>query len=163
MVFGILPPCAKCLALVNCRCNSSPLRCSHKNHGLHACNAMIYLISSTNITKSYTSLACDLVVRINSSELWLPPLRVMQATTWQLITFAGSKPSGRYYHVGAWSDAADGLYIHGGWTASVGLRRSGGSETRGSEAANRMSSGSSVGRLAVGMEREHGVVTRSFL
>ena len=38
----------------------------------------------------------------------------MQANTWQQITVAGNKPSGRYAHVAAWSDAADGLYIHGG-------------------------------------------------
>ena len=37
-----------------------------------------------------------------------------QATTWQLITFSGSKPSGRWKHAAAWSIAADGLYIHGG-------------------------------------------------
>ena len=87
----------------------------------------------------------------------------MQATTWQLITFAGSKPSALTGHVAAWSDAADGLYIHGGWTGSSwGLRRLGGSGTSGSEAIG-TSSGSSVGRLALGMEREHGVVVRLFL
>ena len=94
------------------------------------------------------------------SESLVAPLRVMQANTWQQITFAGSKPSARDRHAAAWSDAADGLYIHGGsLLIGWGLRRSGGSGgsgTSGSEAV-RTSCGNSVVRLALGMEREHGV------
>ena len=56
----------------------------------------------------------------------LPPLPGMQATTWQLISPSGSKPSARYGHVAAWSDAANGLYLHGGYASSgAGLGRSG--------------------------------------
>ena len=41
---------------------------------------------------------------------------VMQATMWELVTPSGSAPSARYSHVAAWSDAANGMYIHGGET-----------------------------------------------
>ena len=53
-------------------------------------------------------------------------LTVSQATTWELISFSGNKPSGRNNHVAAWSNAAGGFYIHGGEDANGGgLRRSG--------------------------------------
>lgn len=46
---------------------------------------------------------------------WIAP----QDTEWQLISPVGDKPSGRRFHAGAWSDAANGLYIHGGDRGSV--------------------------------------------
>ena len=53
---------------------------------------------------------------------WVP-LPVPQATTWELISFSGAKPSARYGHVAAWSEAANGLYIHGGQhTSGVGAQ-----------------------------------------
>ena len=69
--------------------------------------------------------ACELVVRTGYSEIWLPALPVTQATTWQLITFSGSKPSARRNHIAAWSDTANGLYMQSGWAGGGGLRRSG--------------------------------------
>ena len=49
---------------------------------------------------------------------WMPLLPVSQANTWELISVSGAKPSTRLSHVSAWSDAADGLYIHGGYRGS---------------------------------------------
>ena len=40
----------------------------------------------------------------------------MQATTWQLISPSGAQPGTRMTHVAAWCAAANGLYIHGGFT-----------------------------------------------
>ena len=61
--------------------------------------------------------------------------RVTQATTWEPITVAGSKPGARNRHVAAGSDAADGLYLHGGWNGiSAGaqeVRRVGDQRLRG--------------------------------
>ena len=57
---------------------------------------------------------------------------------WQLINPIGAKPSGRHGHVGAWSTASNGLYIHGG----RGLARG---RNRVSKAVQR-SCGSSAGR-----------------
>ena len=92
----------------------------------------------------------------------MPPLPVPQATTWELIGVSGNKPSARTWHVAAWSDAANGLYLHGGLDGSSGLRRSGGAGT-GIPKAFLTTSGSSAARLALGMERKHGVVVRFFL
>ena len=44
----------------------------------------------------------------------VPLLPVPQATTWELIGVSGNKPSARFGHVAAWSEAANGLYLHGG-------------------------------------------------
>ena len=43
----------------------------------------------------------------------------MQDTEWQLISPGGDKPGGRRFHAGAWSDDANGLYIHGGERGSI--------------------------------------------
>ena len=41
-----------------------------------------------------------------------------QANAWQRIRPSGNALIARYGHVAAWSDTADGLYIHGGYTGS---------------------------------------------
>ena len=79
--------------------------------------------ASANLQTLKEAVACEHLFRIICSEFRSPPLRVMQANTWQQITFTGSKPSARYDHVAAWSDAADGLYIHGGTDGSVGAQQ----------------------------------------
>ena len=57
-----------------------------------------------------------------SYEFWLPPLPVAQATMWQLISSSGSAPSGLDSPVAAWSDAANGMYVHGFDGSSAGAR-----------------------------------------
>ena len=56
--------------------------------------------------------------------LWLTAFRVPQATAWQLISPVGDKPNVRQEHAAAWSDTADGLYIHGGYDGSRALSKS---------------------------------------
>lgn len=70
----------------------------------------------------------------------------MQATRWELISPNGAKPSGREHHVAAWSDAANGFYIHGGWWDGSAGSQEVGWATSVSEAIWR-SCGSSAARL----------------
>ena len=65
-------------------------------------------------TLQQATQARELLYPAGSSEFWLLLLFVMQATMWELVTPSGSAPSARYSHVAAWSDAANGMYIHGG-------------------------------------------------
>ena len=63
------------------------------------------------------------------------PPPVTQATTWELMSPSGSKPSARRYHIAGWSDAANGFYIHGGRDGSSAgaqeVRRGGEGRLRG--------------------------------
>ena len=92
----------------------------------------------------------------------LPPLHVMQANTWQQIAVAGSKPTARDRQVAAWSDAADGLYIHGGYDGTgVGaqeVRRVGDQRLQGFLDDLWFFSR----QAGCGMEREHGVPSSFF-
>ena len=47
----------------------------------------------------------------------------MQGNVWQEIFPTGAAPLERDYHVAAWSDTADGMYIFGGvlMTATAGV------------------------------------------
>ena len=93
------------------------------------------------------SLLPKLVLRTGYSNFVLPPLPVAQATAWQLINANGSHPSARISHVAAWSDAATGMYIHGGTASgSVGARDRPVWDER--SEATLTSSGSSATRLA---------------
>ena len=114
------------------------------------------LTNVANDASKKVAQACEPVVQIGSSissRFWLPPQPVTQATTWELITFASSKPSAWHSHVAAWSDAADGLYIHGG---EVG---SGAVALDWSEEVWFFSRQAGFGWR----KREHGVVVRFFL
>ena len=119
--------------------------------------------SSADLQKLKEALACELLVRKNTSEFLLPSLPVTQATTWEPITVAGSKPvRGSATWLSGPTPRMGSIFMAGMMGAAWGLRRRGWSGTSGSEAIL-TTSGSSVGRLASGMERKHGVVTRAFL
>ena len=79
---------------------------------------------------------------------------------WELINASGSKPSGRNSHVAAWSDAANGMYILGGWTASGAGPREVRPVWDGRSEGSWTSCGSSAARLALGVEHEFEVIPR---
>ena len=55
--------------------------------------------------------------------LWFGP---SQANTWTELSTTGRPPSKRYDAAAVWSDAADGLYLFGGWDSSgLGLGQEG--------------------------------------
>ena len=57
---------------------------------------------------------CCVLHRVTS----LRSLALLQANAWQQLSPGGSAPSAQRAHAAAWSDAADGMYIFGGYDGS---------------------------------------------
>jgi len=61
-------------------------------------------------------------VDVNISQTWIQNSvsshNCRQTATWSEVTFSGTAPTARSEHTAVWSEAADGMYIFGGYDGS---------------------------------------------